>query len=63
MEDASKKQDFEKALLSTEAMIDDEFVKRAWAAHRKIRDGYTLARYEERLYNLICEIIDKKDKK
>ena len=55
--------DFEKALLSTEAMIDDEFVKRAWAAHRKIRDGYTLARYEERLYNLICEIIDKKDKK
>lgn len=55
--------DFEKALLSTEAMSDDEFVKRAWAAHRKIRDGYTLARYEERLYNLICEIIDKKDKK
>lgn len=56
-------EDFEKALLGVEAMSDDEFAGKAWAAHCKVRDGYTLAQYEERLYNHICEIIDKKDKK
>ena len=56
-------EDFEKALLGVEAMSDDEFAGKAWTAHCKVRDGYTLAQYEERLYNHICEIIDKKDKK
>ena len=56
-------EDFEKALLVVETMSDDDIATKAWAAHRRIRDGYTLAQYEEKLYNLICEIIDKKDKK
>lgn len=54
---------FEKALLDAGSLPVDEFAQRAWAAHRKVRDGYTLAQYEERLFNHICEIIDKKDKK
>lgn len=54
---------FEKALLSVEDMSVEVLKQRAWAAHRKVCDGYTLQQYEERLFNHICEIIDKKDKK
>lgn len=54
---------FAGALAAVEGMSDEEFASRAWGAHEKVREGYTLQRYEENLYNHLKEIIDKKDKK
>ena len=56
-------EDFERALLDVGSLSPEELSRRAWAAHKKVREGYTLQRYEQNLYNHIKEIIDKKDKK
>lgn len=51
---------FEKALLDADAMTLDEFSCKAWAAHRLVRDNYTLEKYEEGMYGCLKEIITKK---
>ena len=49
---------FEKALLEADSLQLDTFAEIAFAAHRFISKGFTLEKYEERMYNHIKEIIE-----
>jgi hypothetical protein len=50
---------FRDALLKVDRMDTEEFEKKAWAAHRLVREHYTLANYEEGMYRHLKEIIEK----
>ena len=52
---------FEEALLVADALSVDEFAAKAWAAHRLVRDNYTIQKYEERMYNHIRSIIEENE--
>lgn len=54
---------FEEALLNAGNLTLEELSRKAWGAHKKVRNEYTLERYEENLYNHIKDIIDKNNKK
>lgn len=51
---------FEEAILHLESMSVEEFEQRASAAHKHIRDNYTIGQYEERMYSHLKEIIEKR---
>ena len=51
--------EFERALLSLEAMTDAEFEQRALEAHRLIKDNYTIDQYENRMYAHLKDVIEK----
>lgn len=51
---------FEEAVLRLESMSVEEFEQRASAAHKHIRDNYTIGQYEERMYSHLKEIIEKR---
>lgn len=51
---------FEDAVLRLESMSVEEFEQRASAAHKHIRDNYTIGQYEERMYSHLKEIIEKR---
>lgn len=51
--------DFEQTLLELESLPTEEFEQKAKSAHTIVRNNYTLEQYEERMYNLLKEIIKK----
>lgn len=51
--------DFEDALLKIESMPVNEFEQKALEAHRLVKDYYTIEKYEEHMYALLKEIIEK----
>ena len=51
--------DFEDALLMLESMPVDEFEQKALKAHNLVKDNYTIEKYEEHIYALLKEIIEK----
>ena len=51
--------DFEDALLKIESMPVNEFEQKALEAHRLVKDCYTIEKYEEHMYALLKEIIEK----
>jgi hypothetical protein len=53
---------FEEALMHADTMPLETFTEKAFAAHRLISSGYTLEQYEDRMYNIIKEIIEKQKK-
>lgn len=52
--------EFEKALLELESMTEAEFRQKALGAHTFVNENYTLEKYEERMYNCLKEIIEKR---
>lgn len=54
--------DFEEALLRADALPVDGFRQMALGAHERISGGYTVEMYEENMYGLIKEIIEKTEK-
>ena len=54
--------DFEEALLRADALSLDGFRQMALGAHERISGGYTVEMYEENMYGLIKEIIEKTEK-
>lgn len=52
--------EFEKALLELESMTEAEFRQKALSAHTFVNENYTLEKYEERMYNCLKEIIEKR---
>lgn len=52
---------FQQALLQVDSMPVEEFADKAWAAHRLVRDNYTVEQYEERMYNSIRSIIEENE--
>ena len=52
--------DFEQALLELESLPTEEFEQKAKSAHILVRENYTIEQYEERMYNHIKEIIERK---
>lgn len=52
-------EEFERALLSLEAMTDAEFEQRALEAHTLIKDNYTIDQYENRMYAHLKDVIEK----
>ena len=52
--------EFEKALLELESMTGVEFGQKALNAHTFVKENYTLEKYEERMYNCLKKIIEKK---
>ena len=51
--------DFEDALLKLESMPVEEFEQRALKAHNLVKYNYTIEKYEEHMYALLKEIIEK----
>lgn len=51
--------EFEEALLNLGTTTDAEFEQRALGVHMYIRDNYTIEQYEERMFSLLKEIIEK----
>ena len=52
--------DFEQAILELESLSTEDFEQMAKDAHILVRDNYTIEQYEERIYNHLKEIIEKK---
>ena len=52
--------DFEQALLELESLPTEEFEHKAKSAHILVMEDYTIEQYEERMYNHIKEIIERK---
>ena len=57
--DAVSYDNFKEALLEADRMTDDEFRKKAWAAHNLVKEHYTLKNYEDGIYMHLKEIIEK----
>lgn len=51
--------DFEDALLKLEIMPDEEFKQKALNAHSFVKNNYTIEKYEEQMFGLLKEIIEK----
>ncbi len=51
--------DFEDALLKLEMMPDEEFKQKALNAHSFVKNNYTIEKYEEQMFGLLKEIIEK----
>lgn len=51
---------FETALLQADSVGVDEFARKAWSAHRLVKENYTLESYENNMYMILKEIIEKK---
>ena len=54
--------EFEMALLNLATISDVEFEQKALAAHRLVKDNYTIEQYEKRMYLHLKDIIEKTDK-
>lgn len=52
---------FNKALQKVLEMSDKELEEKAWAAHKLVKEKYTLEKYQENMYLIIKEIIEKRD--
>lgn len=52
---------FSKALCDVIEMPHEEIEKKAWAAHRLVKEKYTLEIYQENMYRILKEIIEKRD--
>jgi glycosyltransferase involved in cell wall biosynthesis len=52
--------EFEMALLNLATISDVEFEQKALAAHRLVKDNYTIEQYEKRMYLHLKDIIEKK---
>ena len=50
---------FRKALLDVAALPTETIEKKAWDAHRLVKERYTLDNYRETMYRHIKEIINK----
>ena len=50
---------FKQALLDVATLPVETIEQKAWAAHRLVKERYTLDNYRETMYNHIKEIIEK----
>lgn len=51
---------FEEAVMLADSMPCAEFERRAWDAHRTVKDNFTLEQYRERMYCHLKEIIENR---
>lgn len=51
---------FEEALMRAGSLPAEAFAQKAFSAHRRVSNEYSLEKYEERMYNHIKEIIENK---
>lgn len=51
---------FEAAMMHVDSMSIEEFGRRAWEVHRMVKEQYTLENYENSMYRILKEIIEKK---
>ncbi|MBQ5888917.1 MAG: glycosyltransferase [Bacteroidaceae bacterium] len=52
-------ENFKNALLAVAELPAETIEKKAWAAHRRVKEKYTLENYSEAMYNHLKEIIKK----
>lgn len=53
---------FEEALSQAGSMPVEELALKAWAAHKLIRENYTIEQYEQRMFSHLKTILENKDK-
>jgi hypothetical protein len=52
---------FSKVLHAVLDMDDKDVEEKALAAHKLVKERYTLERYQENMYGILKEIIEKRD--